>query len=65
MAKAMEKVMAEAIGTACFVFDFHGAPRSGIFKQFLRENRVNVTFEKILWKSLQKLYNLKFEIFII
>jgi hypothetical protein len=64
MAKAVEKVMSEAIGTACFVFDFHGAPCSGIFKQFLKENKVNFTFEKILCKSLHKSYNLKFEILI-
>ena len=34
------------IGTACFAFDFHGVPPSGIFRQFLRENKVNVAFEK-------------------
>ncbi len=38
------------IGTACL--DFHGASPSGIFMQFLRENKLNVAFE-INWFTYQ------------
>jgi hypothetical protein len=51
-----------AIGSACLAYDFHAAPPSVIFQQFIRENKNKITFA---FDKAGQLFKLKSIVFFI